>query len=259
MVGQLWYKPTDGYLYILDQDAAGNKKWKSLATMQVQNTDPTAAGSGYAPREGDFWFNSATDKGILNIRYKDDETGDLKWGQLSVPVSSDATLLFQNVNDDTATNNTAPVSHATIKFVVDNKVLAILSSDDKTWKPNDAVATVQPTGSSTTTVYGIETHPDGTALANEFPSVRTGLTLAQPYDPDTTDTGVAKPGYEYPLKFDAPSAGGTRAEAYPLIDAASGTVTGVVITNKGSGYTTDPQATIAVSYTHLTLPTNREV
>ena len=46
----------------------------------------------------------------------------MKWGQLSVPVSSDATLLFQNVNDDTAVagGTTAPKTHATIKFVVDN-------------------------------------------------------------------------------------------------------------------------------------------
>ena len=28
LVGQLWYKPTDGYLYMLDQDGSGNQKWK---------------------------------------------------------------------------------------------------------------------------------------------------------------------------------------------------------------------------------------
>ena len=33
MLGQLWYKPADGLIYIYDQDSAGNKKWKSLANF----------------------------------------------------------------------------------------------------------------------------------------------------------------------------------------------------------------------------------
>ena len=241
MVGQLWYKPTDGYLYILDKDAAGNQKWKSLATIEVSSVDPTQSGSAYTPREGDFWFNSATDKGILNIRFKDDDTGGMKWGQLSVPVSSDATLLFQNVNDDTAVDGgtTAPKTHATIKFVVDNKVLAMFSSSEKAWTPNKTVKNVNTGG--TATVYGIETHPDGTALHEMFPYVQTGLTMAQPYDPDISDSGTSIAGYEYGIRFSAPAAGGTRAEGYPIIDYSTGNPLGVVdsivITNAGSGYT----------------------
>ena len=71
-----------------------------MATLDIRPTDPVDDASGYTPREGDLWFNSSADAGILNIRYKNDETGALQWGQLSVPVTADATLLFQNVYAD---------------------------------------------------------------------------------------------------------------------------------------------------------------
>ena len=78
MVGQLWFKQTDGYLYMLDADNSGNQKWKQLANITVATADPTTDSSGYTPREGDFWFDSSSDNGILNIRYNrfgEDEDG----------------------------------------------------------------------------------------------------------------------------------------------------------------------------------------
>ena len=59
-VGQLWYKPENGQLYILDQDANAKTKWKSLASIEISSSNPVQSGA-YTPREGDFWFDSSAD------------------------------------------------------------------------------------------------------------------------------------------------------------------------------------------------------
>jgi len=235
-VGQLWYKPKDGHLYILDQDVNNKTKWKSLATLEIQSTDPAinSSGGGYTPREGDFWFNSASDKGILNIRYKDDETGVLKWGQLSVPVSSDATLFFKTVQDDTGNANRPPKGHGTIQFVVDNRVLAIFSSAEKEWTPLKEKLGVSSGG--TLIEYEVELHPDFTPLHKSFPLIQAGLTLSSPYDPDLAVSGASIEGYVYQVQFPAPGPGGVRAEGYPVISSVDGSIQSITITNKGSGY-----------------------
>ena len=245
IVGQLWYKPSDGHIYMLDQDANNKTKWKSMATLDIRPTDPVDDASGYTPREGDFWFNSSADAGILNIRYKNDETGALQWGQLSVPVAADATLLFQNVYDDSAAGQTTtpPVSHACIKFVVDSRVIGIYSTGEKEWSPlgklDGTPLQIQSGGSSVT--YDVESHPDGSALHTSFPFVNAGLTLSGAYDPDL-QTGSTE-GREYQVKFPAPGAGGTMAEGYPVINKSLQSIESIVITNQGSGYTTSTVST----------------
>ena len=239
IVGQLWYKPVDGHIYMLDQDANNKTKWKALTTLDIRPTDPVDDPSGYTPREGDFWFDSAADKGILNIRYRNDETGALTWGQLSVPVAADATLLFQNVYDDSAAGQTTtpPVSHACIKFVVDNKVIGIYSTGEKEWSPLGKLlgTPLQITSGGSSVTYDVETNPDGSALHLNFPYVRAGLTLSGPYDPDI-QVGSTE-GRSYNVKFPAPAAGGTIAEGYPIINKALQSIESIVITNQGSGYT----------------------
>ena len=239
IVGQLWYKPSDGHIYMLDQDANNKTKWKSMATMDIRTTDPVDDASGYTPREGDFWFNSSADAGILNIRYRNDETGALQWGQLSVPVAADATLLFQNVYDDSAAGQTTtpPVSHACIKFVVDSRIIGIYSTGETEWSPlgklQGTPLQIQSGGSSVT--YDVESHPDGSALHLSFPYINSGLTLSGGYDPDL-QTGSTE-GRSYQVKFPAPAAGGTMAEGYPVINKALQSIESIVITNQGSGYT----------------------
>ncbi len=239
IVGQLWYKPVDGHIYMLDQDANNKTKWKSLTTLDIRATDPVDDPSGYTPREGDFWFDSAADKGILNIRYRNDETGALTWGQLSVPVAADATLLFQNVYDDSAAGQTTtpPISHACIKFVVDNKVIGIYSTGEKEWSPLGKLlgTPLQITSGGSSVTYDVETNPDGSSLHLNFPYVRAGLTLSGPYDPDL-QVGSTE-GRSYNVKFPAPAAGGTIAEGYPIINKALQSIESIVITNQGSGYT----------------------
>ena len=239
VVGQLWYKPADGHVYILDQDANNKTKWKSMATMDIRPTDPVDDPSGYTPREGDFWFNSAADAGILNIRYRNDETGALTWGQLSVPVAADATLLFQNIYDDSAAGQTTtpPVSHACIKFVVDNKVIGIYSTGEKEWSPLGKLlgTPLQISSGGSSVTYDVESNPDGSSLHLNFPYVRAGLTLSGPYDPDLQSGSTE--GRSYNVKFPAPAAGGTIAEGYPIINKALQSIESIVITNQGSGYT----------------------
>ena len=245
IVGQLWYKPADGHIYMLDQDANNKTKWKSMATMDIRTTDPVDDPSGYTPREGDFWFNSSADAGILNIRYRNDETGALTWGQLSVPVAADATLLFQNVYDDSAAGQTTtpPVSHACIKFVVDNKVIGIYSTGEKEWSPLGKLLgtplQIQSGGSAVT--YDVEVNPDGSVLHSNFPYINSGLTLSGPYDPDL-QAGSTE-GLSYQVKFPAPAAGGTMAEGYPIINKSLQAIESIVITNQGSGYTTSTLGT----------------
>ena len=255
-VGQLWYKPENGQLYILDQDANAKTKWKSLASIEISSSNPVQSGA-YTPREGDFWFDSSADKGILNIRYKDDETGELTWGQLSVPVSADATLLFQTIFDDTGNTSTPPTGHSAIKFVVDNRVLAIYSAGTTPWTPlynggNDLTVTV----GGTATTYGIEKHPDGTALYDTFSTINPGLTMSGPYDPNLIAGTQTVSGKEYALIFDEPAeADGTTAEGYPIINATTGAVSDIVITNKGSGYSSVPTVTIPPGQNNGTAPT----
>ena len=240
IVGQLWYKPADGHIYMLDQDANNKTKWKSMATMDIRTTDPVDDPSGYTPREGDFWFNSAADAGILNIRYRNDETGALTWGQLSVPVAADATLLFQNVYDDSAAGQTTtpPVSHACIKFVVDNKVIALYSTGEKEWSPLGKLlgTPLQISSGGSSVTYDVESNPDGSSLHLNFPFIASGLTLSGPYDPDVQSGSTE--GRSYHVKFPAPAAGGTIAEGYPVINKALQSIESIVITNQGSGYTT---------------------
>ena len=237
IVGQLWYKPSDGHIYMLDQDANNKTKWKSMATLDIRTTDPVDDPSGYTPREGDFWFNSSADAGILNIRYRNDETGALTWGQLSVPVAADATLLFQNVYDDSAAGQTTtpPVSHACIKFVVDNKVIGLYSTGEKEWSPLGKLLgtplQIQSGGSAVT--YDVEANPDGSALHTNFPYINAGLTLSGPYDPDL-QAGSTE-GRSYQVRFPAPAAGGTMAEGYPIINKSLQSIESIVITNQGSG------------------------
>ena len=256
-IGQLWYKPADGHLYILDQDANAKTKWKSMATIEISSTNPVQSGA-YTPREGDFWFNSASDKGILNIRYKDDETGELTWGQLSVPVSADATLLFQTIYDDSGNSSTPPTGHSAIKFVVDNRVLAIYSAANETWSPLGKATgnplTVTSGGSSIS--YSVEAHPDGTALHLTFPVISAGLTLSGPYDPNVIAGSQTVAAKEYTLTFSEPTeTDGTTAEGYPLVSATTGAVTDIVITNQGSGYSGSPTATIPPGQNSGTAPT----
>ncbi len=255
-VGQLWYKPENGQLYILDQDANAKTKWKSMASIEISSSNPVQAGA-YTPREGDFWFDSSADKGILNIRYKDDETGELTWGQLSVPVSADATLLFQTIFDDTGNTSTTPTGHSAIKFVVDNRVLAIYSAGTTPWSPlynsgNDLTVTV----GSTATTYGVEKHPDGTTLYDTFSTINPGLTMSGPYDPNLIAGTQTVAGKEYALTFAEPAeADGTTAEGYPIINATTGAVSDIVITNKGSGYSSVPSVTISPGQNNGTAPT----
>ncbi len=256
-IGQLWYKPADGHLYILDQDANAKTKWKSMATIDISSTNPVQSGA-YTPREGDFWFNSASDKGILNIRYKDDETGELTWGQLSVPVSADATLLFQTIFDDTGNTSTPPSGHHAIKFVVDNRVLAIYSAANESWSPLGKVTgnplTVTSGGSSIS--YSVEAHPDGIPLHLTFPVISAGLTLSGPYDPNVLAGSQTVEAKEYTLEFSEPTeTDGTTAEGYPLVSATSGAVTDIVITNQGSGYSGSPTAIIPPGQNSGTAPT----
>ena len=249
MVGQLWFKPTDGYLYMLDADNSGNQKWKQLANITVATTDPTTDSSGYTPREGDFWFDSSSDNGILNIRYKD-ESGVLQWGQLSVPVSADATFLFQSINSHVTDGSTPPTAYPCIKVVLNKKIVGIFNfaNTQLPWEPLKADATV--TIGSTATVYKQEKHPDGLPIYKEFPKITTGLTLAGEFDPDvTTSSGDTVAGYRYDLKFSAPDeTDGTQAEGYAIIDRTDtnqlGKITGAVMTNKGSGYTGSPTVII---------------
>jgi len=261
MVGQLWFKPTDGYLYMLDADNSGNQKWKQLANITVATADPTTDSSGYTPREGDFWFDSSSDNGILNIRYKD-ESGVLQWGQLSVPVSADATFLFQSINSHVTDGSTPPTAYPCIKVVLNKKIVGIFNfaNTQLPWEPLKADATV--TIGSTATVYKQEKHPDGLPIYTEFPKITTGLTLAGEFDPDvTSSSGSTVAGYRYDLKFSAPDeSDGTQAEGYAIIDRTDtnqlGKITGAVMTNKGSGYTGSatviigpPQGTGGVSAT----------
>jgi len=250
MVGQLWFKPTDGYLYMLDADNSGNQKWKQLANITVAITDPTTDSSGYTPREGDLWFDSSSDNGILNIRYKD-ESGVLDWGQLSVPVSADATFLFQSIASHVEDGSEAPQSYPCIKVVLNKKIIGIFNfaNTQLPWEPLKKDATVTPPGGQAS-VYKQEKHPDGLPLYKEFPKITTGLTLAGEFDPDvTTSSGDTVAGYRYDLKFSEPDeADGTQAEGYAIIDRTDtnqlGKITGAVMTNKGSGYTQTPTVII---------------
>ena len=251
MVGQLWFKPTDGYLYMLDADNSGNQKWKQLANITVATADPTTDSSGYTPREGDFWFDSSSDNGILNIRYKD-ESGVLQWGQLSVPVSADATFLFQSINSHVTDGSTPPTAYPCIKVVLNKKIVGIFNfaNTQLPWEPLKADATI--TIGSTSTVYKQEKHPDGLPIYTEFPKITTGLTLAGEFDPDvTSSSGSTVAGYRYDLKFSAPNeSDGTQAEGYAIIDRTDssqlGKITGAVMTNKGSGYTATSGHTVVI-------------
>ena len=70
--------------------------------------------------------------------------------------------------------------------------------------------------------------------------------MSGPYDPNLIAGTQTVAGKEYALTFAEPAeADGTTAEGYPIINATTGAVSDIVITNKGSGYSSVPTVTIS--------------
>lgn len=142
--GQLWYDSDNDLLKYYTKD--GN--WKNANSNTVNIESPQDI-TNYNAAEGDIWYDTTND--YLYI-YADNE-----WKNI-LQFDENNRVMINNRYDNTG------VVHKTMEFVLNAKIVYIISTDDTTWTPSS---------------YGgnAERMPDGRLLINDYPTISKGLNL----------------------------------------------------------------------------------
>jgi hypothetical protein len=146
IIGQLWYDSDKDLLKYYTVDS----NWKNANSTTVQDfAPPLASNQNYSVTEGDLWYDTSNNYFYIY--------SGLEWINI---------LQFDNQNRILISNryDNLGVLHKTMEFLLNNKIVYLLSTDDTPWTPSSL---------GTTT----ERMPDGRLLASDYPTIRKGINL----------------------------------------------------------------------------------
>lgn len=142
--GQLWYNNAASALYYYTVA----ETWKKVGNTRAETYNPIL---GQGEVNGDMWLNTTTNDVYMYI--------SPNWTVIANGDSS--TKIYARTRKDSG----SPIlTHKTLEYAIDNKVVAIFSGDAVSWNPNS-------TGSTT------EFLDDGTPMVDTFPVINLGINL----------------------------------------------------------------------------------
>lgn len=147
--GQLWYDTHNDLLKYYNV----NGEWKNVNSNTVNTSGPPEITGdttiNYTSTEGDIWYDTTND--YLYIYADGQWTNILQFDQ-------DNRVFIGNRYDNIGT------LHKTMEFIVNGKVVYILSTDDQDWIPSSFGETT-------------ERLPDGRLMVSDYPLVKKGINL----------------------------------------------------------------------------------